>query len=166
MQTCNERDKQVKIIEELTQKFLNSENEKHEIEHWVSASERHVSSLLEVTEFQICFVLKRLTSKKPKWSTCNASIKISSTSSTTTQIAQAKQSWPAATASVVPLATHPRLYTWRSFQPERPTRQPTHQISVKVSPKRTPSPISLETGATLTPSSTTSKRTTIRKCFE
>ena len=36
MQTCNERDKQAKIIEELTQKFLNSESEKHEIEHWVS----------------------------------------------------------------------------------------------------------------------------------
>ena len=36
MQTCGERDKQKKLIEELTKKYLFVENEKNEIEHLVS----------------------------------------------------------------------------------------------------------------------------------
>ncbi len=36
MQTCNERDKQSKVIEELSKKYLFVENEKNEIEHLVN----------------------------------------------------------------------------------------------------------------------------------
>ena len=35
MQTCNERDKQKKIIEELTNKYIYLENEKNDLEHLV-----------------------------------------------------------------------------------------------------------------------------------
>ena len=35
MQTCNERDKQTKLIEELTNKYLFLKNEKNDLEHLV-----------------------------------------------------------------------------------------------------------------------------------
>lgn len=50
MQTCSERDKQAKIIEELTQKFLNSENEKHEIEHWAYQQETEMINLQRINQ--------------------------------------------------------------------------------------------------------------------
>ena len=36
MQTCNERDKQVKLIEELSNKYILLENDKNELEHLVN----------------------------------------------------------------------------------------------------------------------------------
>lgn len=50
MQTCNERDKQTKLIEELTKKYLFVENEKNEMEHLVFQHENEIFSLRRVNQ--------------------------------------------------------------------------------------------------------------------
>lgn len=50
MQTCNERDKQAKLIEELTKKYLFVENEKNEIEHLVFQHENEIFNLRRVNQ--------------------------------------------------------------------------------------------------------------------
>jgi len=50
MQTCNERDKQSKLIEELTKKYLFVENEKNEMEHLVFQHENEIFNLQRVNQ--------------------------------------------------------------------------------------------------------------------
>lgn len=68
LQTYNERDKQIKIIEELTQKLFYIENEKNELEHLIYQHESQIFSMQRMNQDLLVRLEKLSTSSSNNFS--------------------------------------------------------------------------------------------------